>query len=273
LANRRRALPPAAAWRSRLLFVQPHVFHAPAVVDAVAHDRQAFDIGLTAVAGGKIHDDRPNALLGQFALDLPNQGLALFLVRLHRLPVDHLVELGIAVLDVVPFGAARIVLVKILIWIIDAIAGEIERYREILAVKARKPLRRVDRLEFAVYVDLLQLVYKDNRGVAEERQVARRHLDRQALVRAVAELAHDLAGFLAVLGDLGLVAGQGVQHLQRHAPDAFRRRLHDPADIALALGENVEKGLPVKAQGHRPSQFSLVERRNIAVDHQIAADI
>src|SRR5439155_20584172 len=64
LANRRRALPPAAAWRSRLLIIQPHVFHAPAVVDAVAHDRQAFDIGLTAVAAGKIHDDRPNALLG-----------------------------------------------------------------------------------------------------------------------------------------------------------------------------------------------------------------
>src|SRR5205823_3157552 len=39
LANRRRVLPPVLGRRSRRLSIQPHVFHAPAVVDAVAHDR------------------------------------------------------------------------------------------------------------------------------------------------------------------------------------------------------------------------------------------
>src|SRR5439155_3598162 len=97
LANRRRALPPAAAWRSRRLFIQPHVFHAPAVVDAVAHDRQAFDVRVVTIARRSIEDHRTRAIIGQLLLDLPDQFLAFCLIALHRLLVDQLVELGIAI--------------------------------------------------------------------------------------------------------------------------------------------------------------------------------
>jgi hypothetical protein len=153
------------------LSVEPDVFSAPAIVDAVAHQRQPLDVGLSTVTGGKIHDDRADAILSQLALDLPHQGLALLHVDLHRLPVDHLVELGIAVFDVVPFGAARVVLVEILVRIVDAVAREIERDGEIFAVKTRKPLRCVDRLEFAVDIDFLQLVDQNDCRVAKEGQI------------------------------------------------------------------------------------------------------
>src|SRR5215813_13867724 len=55
------------------LFVEPSVFHAPAVVDAIDHDREALDIGLPAGPRTGIKDDRPGAVLGQFAFDLPDQ--------------------------------------------------------------------------------------------------------------------------------------------------------------------------------------------------------
>ena len=84
---------------------------------------------------------------------------------------------------------------------------------------------------------------------------------------------HDLTRLLAVLRNVGLVAGQGAQHIRWHAPNAFRRRLHDAADAALALGEDIEKGLAVEAEGHRPPQLGFVERCDVAVDHQVAADI
>src|SRR5216683_1571310 len=127
------------------LFVEPDVFHAPAVVDAVDHDRQSLDVGLPAVPGRGVEDDRPNAVLGQLLLDLPHQRFALFLVRLRRLLVDQFVELGIAVFDVVSFRAAYVILVEILIGFVDAVAGEIECDRKILAVEPWEPLGRIDR--------------------------------------------------------------------------------------------------------------------------------
>src|ERR1700730_11128413 len=157
------------------LFITPHVFHGPAIVDAVAHDRQPLHIGLPAVSAGGVEDDRPHAVLRQLALDLPYQRLALVLICFHRLPVNQFVKLGIAVFDVVSFRSAYVVLVEILVGVVDAVAGEIERDSEILAVEAREPLGRVDRLKLAVDVDLLKLIDQDHRRVAKERQVARRH--------------------------------------------------------------------------------------------------
>ena len=43
----------------------------------------------------------------------------------------------------------------------------------------------------------------------------------------------------------------------------------DAADIALPFVEDVDKGLAVEAQRHRPPQIGVVEGRLVAVDQQV----
>ena len=45
------------------------------------------------------------------------------------------------------------------------------------------------------------------------------------------------------------------------------------ADLALALGQDVDKGLAVERQRHRPPQIGVVERRLVAVDQQVGAAV
>src|SRR6266853_5900325 len=78
------------------LFVEPDVFHAPAVEDAVDHDRQPLHMRLPAGRAAVVKDDRPGAVFRQLPLDLPYQLLALLGVGLDRLPIDQLVQLGTA---------------------------------------------------------------------------------------------------------------------------------------------------------------------------------
>ena len=47
----------------------------------------------------------------------------------------------------------------------------------------------------------------------------------------------------------------------------------DAADIALAFADDVDEGLAVEAQRHRPPHLRVVEGRHVAVDDQVAADI
>src|SRR3984893_6988362 len=70
-----------------VLLIEPDVFHAIAVEDAVDHDRQPFDIGLPAGHVAVVTDDRPGAVLGKLALDCPDQLFALSRVGLERLLV------------------------------------------------------------------------------------------------------------------------------------------------------------------------------------------
>src|SRR6516165_8017328 len=85
-------------------------------------------------------------------------------------------------------------------------------------------------------------------------------VDRQPLIRAVAELFHDLPRLGAILFDIGAVAGQGLQYLPRHAPGAVGRRQHIAADRPFPLVEDVEKGLAIERQAHGPAQLRVVER-------------
>src|SRR5262249_27266353 len=55
-------LQPGAPRTARLL-VEPDVFHAPAVVDAVDHRRQPVDPGLPAGRGDPVENDRPGSVL------------------------------------------------------------------------------------------------------------------------------------------------------------------------------------------------------------------
>src|SRR6516165_11171911 len=94
------------------LFVEPDVFHAPAVVDAVDHDRQSFDLGSPTDPAAVVVDDRPGIVRRQLPFDFPSQLLALLAVGLHRLPVNQLVHLGIAVAVVGSYRTAGVVLVR-----------------------------------------------------------------------------------------------------------------------------------------------------------------
>src|SRR5437764_3763270 len=90
-----------ATARRSVLFVEPHVFHAPAVIDAVDHQRQSLHLRLQAGGADLVIDNRPGAVLLQFPIDLPHQLLALRLVGLHRLLVRHLVAFAVAIAAVV----------------------------------------------------------------------------------------------------------------------------------------------------------------------------
>src|SRR4051794_12531067 len=63
------------------LLVEPDLFHAVAVIDAVDHRHVALDVGVPARAGAVVVQDRARHVLGQPLLDLPDELLAFFLVR------------------------------------------------------------------------------------------------------------------------------------------------------------------------------------------------
>src|SRR5262249_37233229 len=95
------------------LLVEPDVFHAIAVVDAVDHRHEPLDIRLRAGPTARIEDDRPGTVLGQTPLDLPDELSALGLVSLGRLPVDQRVDLGTAIARIVAHRPAHEVLVEL----------------------------------------------------------------------------------------------------------------------------------------------------------------
>src|SRR5438552_7660883 len=171
------------------LFVEPDVLHAPAVEDAVDHDRQPLHMRLPAGRAAVVKDDRPGAVFRQLPLDLPYQLLALLGVGLDRLPIDQLVQLGTAVTVIVQLPTAPVDQVETVIGIDSAaLAGEADDV--VLAHDFGEPVRGVDRFELAVDVDLLQLVEQDHRWIPQERQVAHRDFYLEPVSGPVTELAH-----------------------------------------------------------------------------------
>ena len=66
----------------------------------------------------------------------------------------------------------------------------------------------VDQLQFAVDVDMTQLLDHDHGQIAVRRDVARADLDLQALVRALTGIAHQGASFLTRHLDVSAIARQ-----------------------------------------------------------------
>src|SRR5438105_15151383 len=95
--------------------VEPPIFHAPAIVLAVDHDRRTLQLRLPAGRGAEMIDDRPRAVLLQFLVNLPNQPLALLLVGLDRLFFVQLLELAVAIAGVVALRAATVILIELLV--------------------------------------------------------------------------------------------------------------------------------------------------------------
>src|SRR5450759_2561235 len=106
--------------------VQPDVFHAPAVVDAVDHDCQPLDIRLTAGRRAVVEDDRPGALFLQLLVDFPDDLPALLLVGFDRLAIEQLLHRLVAIPGDVEGRAAGVILVELLVGIIDPAGAEPE---------------------------------------------------------------------------------------------------------------------------------------------------
>src|SRR5262249_26097857 len=94
------------------LLDEPDVLEAPIVEDAVVVQDEAFDLRLPAGGSAIVGNDGARKLFGELAFDVPNELLALFLVELTRLRVDHRVHVLVAVLRVVALRLAGIVLVE-----------------------------------------------------------------------------------------------------------------------------------------------------------------
>src|ERR1700731_4092006 len=69
---------------------------------------------------------------------------------------------------------------------------QIEANGVLLAHNLRKKSARVDNLELAIDIDVLQLVDQDHPRIAVDRKVARRYLDLQPVGGPIAELFHYL---------------------------------------------------------------------------------
>src|SRR6516164_3595184 len=125
------------------LLVEPEVFEALAVVDAVDLGHEAFEPGV-AVRSSGVEEDRTGVVLDQLALDFPDNLLSLLRVRLRRLLVHQLVDFGIAIAGIVARGAAYIILIERHIRIVDCRLGDIDRDLVILAHQLRIPLGGID---------------------------------------------------------------------------------------------------------------------------------
>src|SRR5262245_10605411 len=103
--------------------VQPYILVAVAVVGAVDHDGHALDVGMPAGRLPHVQDDRPRHVFLNLLVDLPDELLALLRIALHRLLVEQLLQLLVAIMGVIALGSAGVILVKSLIGIVDGVAG------------------------------------------------------------------------------------------------------------------------------------------------------
>src|SRR6516162_5810505 len=126
-------------------------------------------------------------------VEVPEETPALVAVGDLGLRDQLFLELGVAITGVVALRAAAVILKELLVGVVDPAAGVVETDLVVLAGELGKPVGGLDRVELAVNPDLLQLVDQDDRRVAIARDVARGYLDREPLVRAVAEPSHDFA--------------------------------------------------------------------------------
>ena len=94
------------------LSIQPNILHAPAVEQAVDHDRQSLELRLPAGRKAIVEKDRPRTILLQLPVDVPDKMLALGLIPLSRLLIEELVDLRITIAGVITVRAAGVILIE-----------------------------------------------------------------------------------------------------------------------------------------------------------------
>src|SRR5215469_6810209 len=156
---------------SKILPVDPDVFHAPTVEDTIDHQGQPFNVRLPTRPVAVVENDRSSIVLGQLPFDLPHQLLSLLLVRLARLPTDQLLYLGITVVVPVELRTASVKQWQGLVRVTGTL--QVEADAVVLAHHFGKKVGGVDRLELAVDVDLLQLIDQNDRRIAVIRDITR----------------------------------------------------------------------------------------------------
>src|SRR5215469_9485330 len=181
-------VPARNPWRPprKGLIVEPDVLEARAAIEAVDHLGHALDPRLPAGRLTGIEDYRADIVLGEPPFDFPHHLPAFLPVRLHRLPIDQLVELPIAIAAIITVGAAHVILVELLIGVVEAVLADHHADAEVPAHDLGVPLRGIDSFELAVDIDLLQLVDQDHCRIPGWNNIADRHLDREPLVGAIA---------------------------------------------------------------------------------------
>src|SRR5256885_4308827 len=83
-------------------------------------------------------------------------------------------------------------LIELRVGIVHPSAGQIQPDLVVFAVNPRKPVGSFDYVEFAVDVNLFELVDQNDRGIPKWRGIPNGYLDRQPFVGAIASLFHDL---------------------------------------------------------------------------------
>src|SRR5215471_19858142 len=154
---------------SKILPVDPDVFHAPAVEDAIDHKGQPFNVRLPTRPVAVVENDRSSVVLGQLPFDLPHQLLSLFLVCLARLPTNQLLYLGITVIVSVELRTAPVKLREGLVRVSGTL--QVEADAVVLAHHLWEKIGGIDRLELAVDIDLFQLVDQNYRRIAVVRNI------------------------------------------------------------------------------------------------------
>ena len=111
-------------------------------------------------------------------------------------------------------------------------------------------------------------------GIAIGRDVAGRHLDREPLVRPVAELLHDARGLCAVLLHVGVVARQSPSA----SPGGMPQSPPGGGCMMPPISPCPSARMSMNAwrsrrQRHRPPHSGLSNGGIVAVDHQVAIDV
>src|SRR5215471_2264226 len=172
------------------LLIQPNVLEAPAIEQAVHHDGHVLDIGSPAGRSPGIEDNRPRPVLGQFALDCPDQLLAPLPVSLPRLLLDQLVDFRVAVTVPIQARSASVMQIEERIGVRSADL-RVDSDREILPLNFRQIAAGFDRVELSLDINLLQLVDQDDGRSPVRWEIRGQNLYFQLAARPVAELFHD----------------------------------------------------------------------------------
>ena len=85
-------------------------------------------------------------------------------------------------------------------------------------------------------------------------------------------LLDQFASLGAVGLHVGAIAWQGLENFGRQAPKPGGRRLHRPADVPLALGENIDEAFAIDRQLHCPANFRVAEGWRLTIDEQVYCD-